>query len=249
MSRRVGLRGMSFCVGVYNESGVLATNVGRIDRALFRILRNRRYEIVVVENGSTDGTAEVLRNVGGARVKKIYLERKGHGRAYREAIKNAKYDRVVLTAIDLPFGFDDLEQALGMWDEFDMVHGSKAHQDSEIDYPLSRRLSSCVYRRLLGLLFGLRVRDPQGSVFLKKSSVEWFLDWCDDDSGFFTTQLAIYAQLAGLSACEIPVVLQRDYTRRSRYSIVGDGWVFLKSALREYGRVRRFKSEEAVRAS
>ena len=114
--------------------GVLSALANRLD--------GRDAEAIVVENGSTDGTG-ALRSA------------KGMGNAYRAGIAASRGARVVLTADDLPFGFDDLEAAEGV---DPVVHpvvvGSKGHRDSDADRGCCERSSAGASGRCAGWSWG-----------------------------------------------------------------------------------------------
>lgn len=92
---------------------------------------------------------------------------KGMGNAYRAGIAASRGARVVLTADDLPFGFDDLEAAEGV---DPVVHpvvvGSKGHRDSDADRALLRGVLSRGFWALRRVVPGMRTLDPQGTFVL-----------------------------------------------------------------------------------
>lgn len=92
---------------------------------------------------------------------------KGMGHAYRTGIAASRGARVVLTADDLPFGFDDLEAAEGLDPAvYPVVIGSKGHRDSVVDRGLLRGLLSRGFWLLRRLVLGMRTLDPQGTFIL-----------------------------------------------------------------------------------
>lgn len=231
----------SFCVPVYNEASVLVKNLTKINKGLLEILGKGNYEIVVVDNGSSDGTTALLKKVKLSTLTKVFLAKKGHGLAIRAAMKVAKFNNFVISAIDLPFGFGDLKQALKIWNNWDIVIGSKAHPKSKIHRGLKRRVFSMIYELLLATIFDLKVHDPQGSVFMKIDKVKPYFMYCDSPSGFFYTQISIYGQLFGLRIVEVPVTLDEQIGRKSKYSILRDGTEMLRQMLWEYEKFKQIK--------
>lgn len=131
------------------------------------------YEIVVVVDGSPDGTAKEARR---HRSKKVhvfeYSQNHGKGYALKYGTQKAKGD--IITFVDAggdfnPKQFDKCVKLLEIFDA-DFVIGSKRHPASKINYPLARRFYSWGYHRLVKLLFGLNVTDTQtGLKFLKRT--------------------------------------------------------------------------------
>lgn len=185
-------------------------------------------EIVLVENGSTDDTRQILDRVvadwpaGGPSLRVLTVP-KGLGNALRAGIMASRGRTVMITADDLPFGFDELDQAqrLGLATH-PVVIGSKAHPDSEIGRSVVRTLLTGGHRLLRRVALGMRVADPQGTYVLLG-------DWARAvapalrESGFlYTTELAYAAILAGLEPVEVPVRL-RQSAHRTRVR-VSDIW-------------------------
>ena len=103
---------ISFCVGVYNEEDVVISAAKKIHDNLDAILGKGNYEILFIENGSTDKTRGKLKKIRIKNFRAIIVDGKGFGLVGRVALKKAKYEHVVITGVDLPFGFGDLKKAL-----------------------------------------------------------------------------------------------------------------------------------------
>jgi len=240
--------GISYCIPIHNEASTLTESLRYIQENLSSIMGEENYEIIFVENGSKDDTEGIIKKLRSStdtiskNVRYLYIQQKGYGAAAKTGILEASSELVCLTAIDIPFGFDDLKQALPLLNGYDVVFGSKAHKKSIINYPLKRKLASYIYRFLVRLLFNLKVKDPQGTIFFRKSAALPILDKCDASNAFFTTQLAIYCNKAKLKMTEIPVVLPVNRLKReSQYSVVRDGSDMLKSILNEYKKIHHPK--------
>ncbi len=227
---------VSFCIPLYNEEQTLLKSLTRIELGLAKTVGPDNFEIVLVDNGSTDSTRELLKQINNPHIKVFYINKKGQGLAYKKCIKEAVCEYILLSAIDLPFGFGDLEQFLDKKRESDIIFGSKNHPYSKIKVPLTRKVTSFIYNALLSALFRIKIRDTQGTVFAKKSSILKILPLCDAQNAFFTAQIAIYAQKYRLSVTEIPVKYNagKKGARKSRYNIPLDGSKMLNSLLKEF---------------
>lgn len=238
----MSISSISFCGGVYNEEKIVLSKLEEIKNNLDKIIGKNNYEIILVENGSVDKTAELLRRVKDKNTKILFANEKGHGLALKMAIQNAKYNNIVLTGIDLPFGFKDLKDAAKIWEDYDIIFGSKAHPKSRIVNTFQRRINSWTYRFLLKIFFKLNIKDPQGSVFLKKDKIKPLLKYCTEKNAFFTTQIAIYGKLFNLKMIEIPVEMKKEKNRKSSYKIIKDGRQILLSMIKEYRKIKRIKN-------
>lgn len=235
---------ISFCIGIYNEESTIHHALTTIQNGLDKYIGKNHYEIILVDNGSNDKTPTVLKELNSKTVRTFSINEKGYGLAAKKAISEAKYENIVLSAIDLPFGFSDLLQVLPKWKKHDLIFGSKAHKKSVLYIPLQRRLSSYIYRFLLKVFFKLPINDTQGTIFLKKSSVVHILKHCDSPNAFFTAQLAIFGNLHNLRMTEIPVTMNKYFHRNSKYNIFKDGKLMLLSLINTYDLLRKIKSEE-----
>jgi len=231
------MKKFSYCVAVYNEEKYVKQGLKIISHGLLEILGKNNYEVVVVENGSTDQTLNIIKSLHYPRVNYYHTKIKGLGCAQRIAIKKAKMPYLEINAIDLPFHWDDLKTALPLLDHYDMVIGSKAHPQSKIKRSFSRQFSSQIYHLLLRLFFNLKVKDPQGAIFAKKTTLLKLLPYCQSNNAFFTTQLVIYAAIFKIKIIEIPITYY-DTEKKSKYNPLKDGAAMFRACLSEYIKIK-----------
>jgi hypothetical protein len=147
------------------------------------------------------------------------------GNAYRAGIAASRGARVVLTADDLPFGFDDLEAAEHVDPAFHpVVIGSKGHRDSDVDRGLLRIVLSWGFWLLRHLVLGMRTLDPQGTFVLAGDWARQIGPRLTEPGYLVTTELCHLAERGGVQPLEVPVRLSpahRDH--RSRIT-VRDVW-------------------------
>ena len=150
---------------VYNGGDDVAENVEVIRRAIAGGLPEEDIELVVVSDGSLDGTSERLLTTQfeeGIRV--IHYDRNlGKGYAVKAGALAAEGDWVGIVDGDLdldPAAIPDYVE-VARREGLDFAIGSKRHPESIVHYPFSRRLASRCYQQLNRLLFRLDVRDTQ----------------------------------------------------------------------------------------
>jgi cellulose synthase/poly-beta-1,6-N-acetylglucosamine synthase-like glycosyltransferase len=230
------LAGLSLIIPVHNEQDHL---VAALD-TLFACLDSLRpqilsdFEVLLVDNGSTDATPAIAQSQIAARpsLNVLRLESRGLGGAIRAGIRQAKFDVAMFYSIDLPFGVNVVRESLAaLTPQTGMVIGSKGHPDSRITRSATRRLPSAILQTLLRLLFGIRLSDTQGSQLFRTAPVRCRLDRMDSPGAFFQVQLVLAVQRAGLGIVEIPVHLADG--RPSRMNIVTDGWNAFTDLVRE----------------
>lgn len=185
-------------------------------------------EIVVVENGSTDGTRSVLEELEADWVSACRLvvthSVPGLGNAYRTGVLESSGGRILLTADDLPFGMTDLEQFRQVPDQIPVAIGSKSHPDSQAERGRFRGIQSAAFRLLREALLQSHVRDSQGTFWLDGPWARSYAVLSHEEGLMWTTELVLAAEQQGLSIMEVPVVLQSSHAAvTTRFKLL-DAW-------------------------
>jgi glycosyltransferase involved in cell wall biosynthesis len=156
---------LSVVVPVYNGGDEIVDNVAVVRAAITVDLDDREVEIIVVSDGSIDGTAEALlaaRDDVGMRV--IHYDRNlGKGYAVKLGTLASTGEWVAIVDADLDLHPSAIPAYLEAAREADLdfAIGSKRHADSVVQYPRSRIIASWMYQQLNRVLFRLDVRDTQ----------------------------------------------------------------------------------------
>jgi len=170
--RHAGGTVLSVITPTYNGEGTLGANLRRLLAALREA--RLRYEVIVVSDGSTDGTVAAAREYAPEGVRLLHYEKnQGKGHALKTGLARASGRYVALIDSDGDLDPGDLVRFLTLMElyEADVVVGSKRHPLSEVSYPLSRRTLSWIYQKLIRLLFRVRVRDTQAGIKLIRRDV------------------------------------------------------------------------------
>lgn len=190
------------------------------------------HEIVVVENGSDDGTwvmLERLRQTWEAPTRLITLRsERGIGAAYRAGVAVTTGDRVLLTADDLPFGSSDIEAVLACRALPRFAIGSKAHPRSRVPRSFTRRTATEVFRMARRVVLGLAIGDTQGTFVIEGELARRLVGGTTVPGFGMTTELVALAARHGTDAVELPVVLE-GHTSPTRVRFVVDGLAMLIS--------------------
>jgi glycosyltransferase involved in cell wall biosynthesis len=182
-------------------------------------------EIIVVENGSTDGTAALAERLAGeiAGVRALSIGRPDYGAALRRGLLAASSEVVVNFDVDY-FDVGFLDEALARLAGPDgpaIVVGSKRAPGSRDERPLPRRLITSTFALVLRRGFGLHVSDTHGMKALRRVPLLPVVERCRFGTDLFDTELVLRAERAGLTVVEIPVSVVEQ--RPSRTSIVRRG--------------------------
>ncbi len=208
---------LSVIVPAHNAAGLIESTVERLrDR-----LAGQHAEIIVVENGSADDTFERCARMSaewtdpGVAFTPIRCD-KGMGEALRTGILASHGDFVLLTADDLPFGFDDLDALGRMRQDPDRpipaaIIGSKSHPNSVVHRGAYRGLMTWGFGVLRWLTLGMRTGDPQGTFILSGDLARQLAPEIREPGFLFTTELAYVLERLGIRPVEIPVRLEAHH--------------------------------------
>jgi glycosyltransferase involved in cell wall biosynthesis len=154
---------LSVVTPVHNGANFIRGSIEAMLRAFEQL--DRPFELIVVCDGSADGTAEQALAVGDPRVRVLqYKENQGKGVAVTCGLAHARGRLVGWLDADLDIAPDLIVAAARRFaegPEVDAVIGSKRHPGSAVHYPLIRRVYSWGYQMLVRTLFRVNVRDTQ----------------------------------------------------------------------------------------
>ncbi|MCC6502559.1 MAG: glycosyltransferase [Deltaproteobacteria bacterium] len=229
------MRGFSLIIPVHNEAPILEANALALDRYLSSI-KGLDYEIILACNGCVDSSGEIAAHLAkrSRRIKNLSIEGRGLGTAIKAASVAAAHDMLMFYAIDLPFGLEVIGESVkaSLDNNGAVVVGSKGHPGSIVERSLARTLFSGTISLLNNLFFGLGVKDTQGSILFFREPITKYGKYMDNPGPFFQAQILIYSKKCGYEIVEIPVRLKKEL-RKTRFSLAGDGWRYLKAIFRE----------------
>lgn len=221
-------------IPVLNEAHVLAESVAQVQQFV-RQLADFDCHILIVDNGSTDGTGEVARRLASKHrdVDYMQIDRRGRGRALRCAWQSSDADIVCYMDVDLSTDLQELPKLLrAVWnDGYDIAIGSRLMRESVTTRSLNREIVSRGYNLILKLVLRNSFSDAQcGFKAVSRTVVDHIVPHVQDQSWFFDTELLVLSERAGYRIQEIPVVWTEDDD--SRVKVIRTGWDDLKGVFR-----------------
>lgn len=211
---------LSVVMPAYNEGEHIQSNLLETSRILSGFVH--RYEIIAVNDGSTDNTgpkiakaAELDRHI----IASSYSQNHGKGYAIVTGIREARGTYIAFLDSDLELSPAMLRQFLQLLRSSgaDIVIGSKLHPDSRLNYPLHRKVMSYGYYLMLKALFRLNVHDTQTGIKLFRSSVIKPIAQSLSVQGYaFDVEILAAAAKRGCVIKEAPITL--NYSRDDSFS-------------------------------
>lgn len=214
-------------VPAFNEESTIGGVVNRVREVL------PGFDLLVVNDGSTDATAKVLSSLGV--VTATHLCNLGYGRAIQTAIKYAlRYDYDLLITLDAD-GQHHPEQVQDIYDEsvkegWHVLIGSRHVKARNYSHaPLGRRIGMQLFSVLVKIVAGQRVYDTtSGLKVFKRETFEPLTYWHFVD---FHAEAIVYLMRMGYSVGEYPITVSERSQGRSMYSPLSHLKYPLKTAL------------------
>ncbi len=210
---------VSVVMPAFNEVEFLSTSV----KSVVDGLRARRapFEVLVVENGSTDETLAIAHQIASElpEVRVEHRDEADYGRALRSGLLDAVGEVVVNFDVDY-FDLDFLDAAVGQVLAVDgpaIVVGSKRGEGATDTRDPLRKLATGVFGTILRLMFGLRVSDTHGIKAMRRAVVVPYAQVCTFGQDLFDTELILRVERAGLRTAEIPVEVHELRPARSSF--------------------------------
>ncbi len=200
---------VSAVLPVYNDLSALKTAIPRSLEELEAIAPGR-FELIVAEDGSTDGSTEFVREyeTSDPRVRLLHAdERLGRGRALNRAFAGAKGSIVCYYDVDLATDMQYLGELIGaIRDGYDLATGSRLLPRSDITRSGGREIASRGYNMLVRTILGSSLHDHQcGFKAFQRNRLIDLLPTVTADHWFWDTEVLVRAQKNGYRIQEFPV--------------------------------------------
>ena len=203
---------LSVILPVFNLAAEIRGNLEKVETVLRRT--GLAYELLPVDDGSSDGTAEALRDWAAPEAgrRPVFLDRNGgKGNALKAGFKASRGELILLLDGDLdilpgylPGFLETMERT-----HADIVIGSKRHPKSRVRYPWHRRLASAVYFGLVRMFIGMPITDTQtGMKLFRRNVLGEALDRMLVKTYAFDLELLAIAFGRGAKIAEAPVAIR-----------------------------------------
>lgn len=205
---------LSIVVPAYNEEARLPHSLARIREYLLRT--HPESEIIVVDDGSTDRTANVVRSLQKETpaLRLLVNERnRGKGYSVRAGMLEARGEITLFTDADLSAPIEEAEKLLSALRSADVAIGSRALDRSliQIHESRSRELAGILFNLMVRIATGLPFKDTQcGFKAFRTDRVRMIFQQQTIERFGFDPEILFLAKRYGLRTVEVPVIWAHD---------------------------------------
>jgi len=201
------VKSITVAMPAYNEAENIQDMVKDVIQVMDTLVDD--YEVVVVDDGSRDATAEVVKSLE-ERYPQVRLvqhgENKGYGAAVFNGLTSATKELVFFTDADRQFDLQEIEKLLELIDKADLVVGYRSPRRD----PFMRKLNGWGWSMLVTLLFGYTARDIDCAFkLMHRKVIERIKEQVSSRGATFSAEFLVRAKRAGFRILEVPILGHR----------------------------------------
>ena len=232
---------ISLVIPAYNESGIIMDTIQTVSARLAEL--TAEYEVLIVDDGSTDGMAELVRGCGDPRVRlEGYASNRGKGCAVRTGMLAAQGDLILCTDADLAYGVDvfaGLLERLRTGEADLVIDSRRIGGEGYKNYPPLRILMSKCFGLLSHMISGLPYDTQCGIKAYRRQAARAIFSRCTTDGFSFDFEVLMRADKLGLKVEQFPVSVINF--RESKVNVVRDSARMFRDVFRIRKKVRSGK--------
>jgi glycosyltransferase involved in cell wall biosynthesis len=203
---------ISLIIPVFNQQNKISFSLDKIKQAVDSAFSD--YELIVVNDGSTDNTRTILRDITSMdpHIRVLsYTPNRGKGYAVRYGVLHSRGEAVMFLDGDLDISPDSIKDYVERLSTCDLVIASKRHPESRVTIPRSRAFLSRVFNLLIKVATGIPQKDTQAGfkvgngeimrTIFRNVSVKRYA---------FDVELFTIASILHLKVEEMPVIMKID---------------------------------------
>jgi glycosyltransferase involved in cell wall biosynthesis len=211
MTHNAPVTPVSIIVPVYNEEAAIAETLTRLHAVLGAY--GRPYEVVVVDDGSTDATPSRLVDAAATTVVR-HAANRGYGAALKSGLRASGHPIVAIVDADGTYPIDRLPDLLERLERADMVVGART--GAVVRVPLVRRPMKWMLTRIANVLSGHRIPDLNSGLRVFRRELALRFAGLFPDGFSFTSTITLASHINGYRVEYVPI----DYYRRTGASSI-----------------------------
>ena len=231
-------KSLTVLIPLYNKEKLIKLALSQT----IKLVRDLDYEIIVIENESTDNSYQEIENyiMNSNDNIKLISTKKGLGYALKSGIELSSKEYLTCVPADFSTGTSEInffKNETG----FDYVISNRTHPLSNISQSINRRIISIVFNFLKKNLLNLNYQDTQFSFIIKTDLAKEISKKCKSSGFFITTELVYLAEKNGVKINEIPIEIHEQEGNVTTVKILKDSVKIFFEMLRLYKNEGRLK--------
>jgi len=198
-------KSFSIIIPLYNEEKFVEKQIDNLIKSVS--IKYNSYEILLIENGSTDNTYEIIKKltkIYPKLIRALKLNTPCYGLAVKTGIEKAEFNRIVQFDIDfIDINFLNKSQKLLL--NFDIIIGSKNHPLSNDQRPVLRVFMTKLINLFVRNLLKYKGTDTHGIKAYKRNKISQIIKKVKTTHHFFETELILRAAKDNFKIIELPV--------------------------------------------
>jgi len=218
MISKIKIPPFSIIIPIYNEKKILVTQIEKLRQSL-SIFSPDNYEIILVENGSSDKTYLIAKKLA-KKYKSMHVYSLGYpcyGDSIKKGISKSKHNFIIQFDIDF-INKNFLMTSLKLLNNFDIIIGSKLHKKSNDKRPYFRILLTKSLNIFLKTFFSYKGGDTHGIKAYNKKRITPLLKKVVAKHHFFETELILRAYNSNFKIKELPIDIEE--IRPTRFPVM-----------------------------
>jgi dolichyl-phosphate beta-glucosyltransferase len=196
---------ISVIVPAYNESG----RIGPFLTGLVELVKKEGYELLVIDDGSTDGTAtvssELISSAPNARVIS-YSPNRGKGHAVKTGVLASKGDPIIFIDADGSIPPEEIPKMVEELKKYDVVVGDRSSAQSVITQPKLRKFLGVIFNKYVDALFRVQITDFLcGFKGFRREAAKELFEGLVSDRWIFDVELFYKAKKNGYLLYKMPI--------------------------------------------
>lgn len=195
------IRSLSIFLPAYNESENISKSVNALIKS---IPENIIYELIVVDDGSTDSTPQIVRNLirNNDKIRLIrHRKNMGYGSAIATGLRASKKEWIFFADSDAQFDYRQIKKFINASNNYDMVIG---YREKRAD-PYVRKLNSNIYNLCVKIIYRFWVKDVNCAFKLVRREVYESIKPIGSKGALVSAEIIIKAKRKKYNILELPV--------------------------------------------
>lgn len=230
---------IEFCLPIYNEEKIINKNIIKLYEYCNSKNFNFDWRVAIINNGSTDNSADICRELTNKynKIKYSYIKNPGRGSALKEYWLASQADIVAYMDIDIAVSLNNIIDLIDplIKGEADLVIGSRLMPGASIERSLIREVVSRGCNILYRLITGHKISDTQcGFKAIRTNVFKKISNNIIDRKWFFDTEVIFFTHYNGYKIKEIPVNWEENRydERKSKVSLLKDSVIHFLNLLK-----------------